>query len=294
MKNMKWTYMIVAAALLVAASASAQKILAGDDGLTTPGGGATKLDLSNFPIREVFGAELKSESVVSLRGESLGSDALEGVDTIVRREKDVDVSNGSGSGPLEIVALRLVGESPVNIGGTDYTLRVFLSEFRSDLKPGAVRFKMTTKDGGTFDSSFPVRPKLVFTDASGNSTAIDCGAVDCGLSGNLTLTAQSANFTLSGGPGGFDPKNSGIKSLPAGLAVDGDGDGKPELKTNASSNLFIGVIPRRPFPIGPVDKNEQFGGSHGVFVPVPAVSASAAAKLNSSATVNGTFTPEKQ
>ena len=70
MMNRKWLYM-AAIALLVASSAPAQKITSGDSGLTTPGGGRTQLDLSAFPIEEVFGARLEGEPRVSLKGESL-------------------------------------------------------------------------------------------------------------------------------------------------------------------------------------------------------------------------------
>lgn len=292
MKSRQLLFLAVAV-LLAVSSASAQTVIRkGDDGLTTPGGGLTRINLSGFPIQQVFGASLQSNPVVNLKGESLGTGALDGVDAIVRRQNDVNISNGFGSGSLEIVALRLKGQSPVVIGGKSYTLRIFLSEFRDDVQPGTVTYTRSNGDGGTFNSSFTVRPKLVFTDSSGNSTSIDCGAVDCGVGSNLSLTAQGANFTISGGPGGFDPRRKGIKTLPAGLAVDGDGDGVAELTTQASSNLFIGVIPAAPnFPIGPVDKNEQFGGSHNVFVPVPVVSAAKFAADVSDGIVFGTFTP---
>lgn len=291
MKNTKWMY-LAATALLVASSVSAQRINPGDDGLTTPGGGRTKLDLSGFPIERIFGAKVDGNPVVSLRGESLGTGALDGIDTIVRRSRGVDVSTGGGTGPLEIVALRLAGEAPVSIGGRSYGLHIYLSEFRSDVKVGSVTFHMNNADGGTFNSSFNVRPKLVFTDGSGNSTAIDCGAVVCGDGTDLKMSATDASFTISGVPGGMDPKAKGIKGLPAGLAVDGDGDGVAELTTAASSNLFIGVIPSRPtFPVGGTDKYEQYQGSHGVFVAVTAPSSSSSASKAAGTRVNGTYTP---
>jgi len=273
MKNRKWMY-VAAMALLVASSAPAQKILAGDSGLTTPGGGRTKLDLSGFPIEQVFGAKLDGNPVVSLKGESLGTGALDGIDTIVRRPGSVDVSSGQGTGSLAIVALRLVGESPVSIGGNRYSLHVYLSEFRDDVKPGSVTFRMENADGGTFNSSFNVRPKLVFS-SEGKDTVIDCGAVSCG--DDLKMAATGASFTISGVPGGMDPKAKGIKSLPAGVPVDGDGDGVAELTTLAASNLFIGIIPSRPtFPVGPTDKYEQ-SGSHGVIVAIPSTASTASA-----------------
>lgn len=293
--NKKWMYVAVIIALLVASSASAQKILAGDDGLTTPGGGSTQLDLSEFPIQKVFGANLDGNSLVSLKGESLGSGALDGIDTIVRRSQGVDVTTGGGTGPLEIVALRLVSEAPVSIGGTSYTLHVYLSEFRSDVKPGSVTFRMANADGGTFNSTFNVRPKLVFTSGDGKNTTIDCGAVVCGDGSDMKMSATGANFTLGGIPGGIDPKAMGIKSLPAGLEVDGDGDGVPELTTLGSSNLYIGIIPSRPtFPVGPVNKYEQFSSVHTAFVGIASSSSgSASSKAPGGRRMNGTYTPSK-
>jgi hypothetical protein len=274
MKNRKWMYMAAAAALLVASSASAQRIVAGDDALSTPGGGTTVVDLSSFPIQQIFGADTGSNLVVSLKGESLGSGPLAGVDTIVRRSKDVSLRNGTGTGPLEIMALRLVGENPVSIGGRSYQVRVFLSEFREDVPAGSISYQMVNQDGGKFSSSFTVRTKLVFTDEGGNSTTIDCGAVDCGPAGNLKMSVANANFTLSGVQGGLDPQERGLNRLPAGVPVDGDGDGRPEFKTLASSNLFIGIIPARPnFPTDPVDKNEQ-NGNHTVVVATSTASTS--------------------
>lgn len=277
MKNKKWMYMAAVAVLLVASSASAQVIIAGDDPLSTPGGGTTTVDLSAFPVDQIFGSGARFGSkgglVVSLRGESLGAGPLAGVDTIVRRKRDVVLSGGRGTGPLEIMALRLVSERPVVINGKSYQVRVFLSEFRSDLKPGSITYQMSNEDGGKFSSSFTVRTKLVFTDETGNATTIDCGAVDCGTAGNMKMSATDANFTLSGIPGGFDPVARGLKRLPPGLEVDGDGDGVAEMTTKASSNLFIGIIPARQadFPGGTTDKEEQAANqrtaNHSVAVP---------------------------
>jgi hypothetical protein len=278
MKNSKWMYMAAAAALLVASSASAQRIGAGDDGLTTPGGGSTRVDLASFPIESVFGGGIEGSSIVTLKGEPLGTGPLAAVDTIVRRGDDVTLRDGAGSGSLQIVALRLVSEKPVSIGGKAYQVRVFLSEFRSDVRPGAISYRMANADGGQFNSSFTVRSKLVFTDANGMTTTIDCGAVDCGPAADLQMTARNGNFTLAGVAGGFDPKARGISGLPAGLAVDGDGDGVAELTTRASSNVFIGVIPTRPtFPVDPTDKNEQVA-NHTVIGPVAVSNPSTSAQ----------------
>jgi hypothetical protein len=269
---------VAAIALLAASSVSAQKVPAGDDGLSTQGGGRTQVDLAAYPLDKVFGAGVDGNSVVSLKGESLGKDALDGIDTIVRRTKDIDLRTGSGSGPLAIVALRLVGENPVSIGGKPYTVHVFLSEFRDNVKAGRLDLRMVNADGGLFNSSFDVRPKLVFTGADGANTTIDCGAVVCGDGSDLKMSATNGSFTIGGVQGGFDAKARQMKSLPAGLLVDGDGDGVAELRTLASTNLYIGIIPTRPtFPPGPVDKNEQ-STNHSVIASTSASTTASSAK----------------
>ncbi len=274
-----------AVAILVASSASAQTILAGDSALTTPGGGQSTLDLSNFPIQQVFGASLQGNPVVNLKGESLGTGALEGIDTIVRRTSNINISSGTGTGPLKIMALRLVSEQPVVIGSTSYTLRVFLSEFRSNVQTGSATFTKINADGGSFSSTFYVRPKLVFTSTAG-STVIDCGAVTCGNGSDMAMVASNAAFTLSGISNGFNPAAKGVKLLPAGIGVDGDGDGQAEVTTLASSNLFIGVAPIRPvFPLDPVNKMETFSSMHTITPPVPTGPNPGPGPLN------GTFVP---
>lgn len=276
---MKKSRMYLASAVLAlvatTAPATAQfTILAGDDGLSTVPG-ATRVDLNRFPIEQVFGASVEGNPVVSLRGRALGpEEALRGIDTIVRRPQNIVLSGGVGSGPLVIMGLRLEAETPVIIGGRAYSLQVYLSEFRSDVVTGTLQLQAANGDGGSFSSTFNVRPRLVFDDGSGSSVVIDCGAVPCG--GDLALKANNIPFTRSGGPGGFKPSNLGIKPLPAGIPVDGDGNGSPDFLTKASTNLFIGVVPIPPFPTDPVPKEEESGG-HGISVPTSRAASQVAA-----------------
>ncbi|HEX6904387.1 MAG TPA: hypothetical protein VF789_32060 [Thermoanaerobaculia bacterium] len=268
-----WRYLVSAALGLVSATALAATapaatdftIHAGDDGLsTTPG--STTVDLARFPIEEVFGAPVEGSTVVSLMGESLGpQNALAGIDTIVRRPRDISLIGGVGEGPLVIMALRLLGQNPVTIGGTDYTLRVFLSEFRTDVVSGTLRLQAMNGDGGTFSSSFNVRPKLTFTSESGESVVIDCGVVPCGE--DLQLTAVNRPFIRSGGPGGF--QGAGIKKLSAGIPVDGDGNGSPDFTTRASTNLYIGIEPIVPPPPPPPLEKRDMEHTHRISVPTP-------------------------
>ncbi|HEY3570770.1 MAG TPA: hypothetical protein VGP73_22760, partial [Thermoanaerobaculia bacterium] len=251
-------------------------IYAGDDGLSTTGGGTTTLDLSLYPVQDIFGASVNGDPVVSLVGESLGPGPdLAGIDAVIRRPADIRIdSTGAGSGPISIAALRLVSEKPVSIGKDTYDLRVFLSQFRTTVQPGTVTFHFANGDGGTFDTTFYVRPRLVFTSTTTRSnTIIDCGAVTCNGGRDIVIQATSAPFVRTGGPGNFQPSSKGIKVLRAGLLVDGDGDGTPEVTTAGSSNLFVGITATSGFPAGPFPKYEfpvitrQTGHSPGPVTP---------------------------
>jgi hypothetical protein len=268
---------LLALLLAVAGPSMAQIVIgAGDDGLSTTGGGTTTLDLSLYPVQDIFGAAVNGDPVVSLVGESLGPGPdLAGIDAIIRRPADITIgSTGTGSGPIGIAALRLVSEQPVSIGKDTYDLRVFLSEFRTGVQPGTVTFHFANGDGGTFDTTFYVRPRLVFTSTTTRSnTIIDCGAVTCNGGRDIVIQATSAPFVRSGGPGNFQPSSKGIKVLRAGLLVDGDGNGTTELTTAGSSNLFVGVTATTGFPAGPFPKYEfpvitrQTGHSPGPVTP---------------------------
>jgi hypothetical protein len=260
MQMRKVLFTAAAALLAVVGPALAQTVIrAGDDGLATPGGGTTTLDLSGYPVSSVFGTSVSSNPVVSLIGESLGpGTALAGVDTIIRRTSATTIgTSGTGTGSLTIVALRLVSESPVTIGSNSYDLRVFLSEFSSSVTPGTVTFTLANGDGGTFSSTFYVRPRLVFTNRSTQvSTVIDCGAVTCGTGRDVQVQATNVPFVISGGPGNFQPSSKQIKQLASGLSVDGDGNGVPDVTTRGPSNLFVGVAATSGFPVSGFNKYE--------------------------------------
>jgi hypothetical protein len=259
--SLKRTLLATAAlALAIAGPALAQPVVnAGDTGLATTGGGTTTLDLAQYPIQQIFGAPVNGDPVVSLVGESLGAgSALAGIDTIVNLPSNIAIgSGGTGSGVLRLVALRLVSESPVSIGTGSYDLRLFISEFSGTVAPGTVTFTFANGDGGTFNSTFWVRPRLVFTNRSTHvSTVIDCGAVTCGTGKDIEIRATNVPFAISGGPGKFLPSSKQIKLLGAGVQVDGDGNGVAELTTRGSSNFFVGVAASTGFPLSGFNKYE--------------------------------------
>ncbi len=260
--SLKKTLFLAFAVLLALAGpalAATTVIKAADVGLGTTGGGSTTIDLAQYPIQQIFGASVSGNPVVSLIGESLGAGSdLAGFNTIVRLPSNITINtSGSGTGPLLLVALRLLSEAPVTIGSASYDLRVFISEFSGSVQPGSVTFTFANGDGGTFNSNFSVRPRLIFTNRStGVSTVIDCGAVTCAGGQDIQVRATSVPFVISGGPGNFQPSSKPIKQLKAGLRVDGDGNGVAELTTSGTTNFFPGVSASTGFPVSGFNKYE--------------------------------------
>jgi hypothetical protein len=245
---MKKQLLWIALALLAASiPALAQPIVlnAGDDALATPGGGQTQLDLSGYPIKDVFDAPVDGSTLVTLKGDPFNSERLGEADAIVLRPKDIVFQDATASGPLRLTALSLVSEAPVSIGGTAYDLRVSLSDFASEVPDGKVTLNLVNGDGGTFDSEFLVRPKLTFSKSGSVAAVIDCGVVQCG-DGDLSMKATNGSWVRSGGPGGFNPASFNITGLPAGLEIDADHDGRTDYKTVGSSNFFVGITASAP------------------------------------------------
>jgi hypothetical protein len=129
---------------------------------------------------------------------------------------------------VEIKGLRLKGQTTID--GVTYDLVVSLSEVPSGV--GTITATRLTPDGGRFDSSFPVIPKLTFTEAGnpGNQVVIDCGLVS-GCPSPLVLQALNVCWEVAFGPNGFDPRTKGITPIRAGIAIDGTYDGVNEYTT---------------------------------------------------------------
>src|SRR6185369_4086271 len=161
---------LVSCAVLLAAAipAAAQPITVnpGDDGWVTPSGG-TSVNLAAYPTTSVFGSAVTfSPSLVSLVGSPIDSTNLGSTDTIVERYNSVFLPSigSTGTTTLEIQALRLVGNTAASNGKT-YQVKVCLSEWHSG-SLGTMNLKLTAPNGGSFTSSFPVLPKLIFTNVA--------------------------------------------------------------------------------------------------------------------------------
>ncbi|HEX6898301.1 MAG TPA: hypothetical protein VF789_01250 [Thermoanaerobaculia bacterium] len=222
-----WRSLAFAAlALAVAAAPSlAQPITVapGNDGWVTPAN-SSQIDLGVFPINAFFGpGSVVTPQIVSLSGAPLAP-GLGSIDTLLVRNPPPVTFNlipETKTFPVEIKALRLRGN--VNINGTNFQLTVALSSTPSG--PGTITATRLTPDGGRFNSSFPVLPKLVFIEVGnpGNRVDIDCAVAAC--PSPLILGANNVCWEVAFGPNGFNPATKGITPIAAGIGVDGDFDG---------------------------------------------------------------------
>ena len=241
--------LIVAIALAVGAlavlPAAAQTFAAGTDPWTTPGGGQTQVNLDSFPAASVLGSTITSSHSPSLKGVPLDSTNMGSPDTLMDRGA---ISSGQGS--LTITALNLAAESDVVLAdGRHYSLQVCLSDTGSS--SGSIALTRTNSDGGTFNSSFSVLPKLVFTNTSNPNdvVTIDCGSVRCDP---LTMSSSNSGWVNTGGSGNFSPSSKGIPVLPTGQRTVANCNGTHTVNVNAPGGFYAGWSASAPtFPQSP-------------------------------------------
>jgi len=212
MKRSQWIplgAMALAMLALAAAPAAAQTFAAGDDAFNTVSGGSTTVDVSQFPgALAALGSPIVGGNVINLQGVSLSSSFGPSVDSIVARG-----AIASGSGSLTLAALNMASASNLVLqDGRQYSMAVCLSDTAAS--NGTISLTTTSGDGGTFNSSFNVIPKLVFTNVNNHNDVItiDCGVANC----NLNISSTNSGYVNTGGPNNFSPSAEGINSLPTG------------------------------------------------------------------------------
>lgn len=259
-KFAKWAIAgLVLAAAAVPATAQPITVAPGNDGWRTPAN-SSQIDLSVFPIQNFFGAGAVVNPVIVPLGGSPLSGALGTIDTLLERYAPSVTFNAfpeTRNFRVEIKGLRLTGQTTVD--GTTYDLVVALSEVASGV--GTIRATRLTPDGGRFNSSFPVLPKLVFTEVGNpaNQVVIDCGLV-AGCPAPLTLAATNVCWEVAFGPNNFDPATKGITPIGAGIGIDGTFNGVNDYTTVgrkragfAGLEFHIGYEPTPPWnPCGSV------------------------------------------
>jgi len=224
-------------ALFLAAGAAplvAQTFAAGNDSWTTPSGGQTQVNLNSFPgALTALGSPVVGSGVINLQGSPLNSSSIGKADTIMARGA---ISGGNGS--LQIIALNLAGSSNVVLqDGRQYSLQVCASDTASPA--GTISLTQSNGDGGTFNSSFSVLPKLVFTNVNPpyDKVRIDCGGGGCDP---LTMSASNSGWVQTGGPGNFSPSAKGIPNLPTGNVTVNNCDGTHTVSLSGRGSLYPG------------------------------------------------------
>jgi len=242
---------------LAALPAAAQTFAAGTDPWTTPGGGQTQVNLDDYPVASLLGSSITSTHQPSLKGVPLDSSGMGSPDTLINRGAIT-----SGSGSLTISALNLAAESDITLAdGRHYGLQVCLSD--SPSSSGTISLTATNSDGGTFNSSFNVLPKLVFTNRSNPSDVltVDCGSVSCTP---FTMTASNSGWVQTGGTGNFNPGSKGIPVLPTGSRTVANCNGTHTVTVSAPGGFYPGWSASAPTfpPAPPGEKHDQFSWHH--------------------------------
>jgi hypothetical protein len=273
MKRSQWIpsgAMALAMLALAAVPAAAQTFAAGDDAFNTVGSGSTTVDVSQFPgALAALGSPIVGGNVINLQGVSLNSAFGPSVDSIVARG-----AIASGSGSLTLAALNMASASNLLLqDGRQYSMAVCLS----DTAPsnGTISLTTTSGDGGTFNSSFNVIPKLVFTNVNNHNDVItiDCGAANC----NLNISSTGSGYANTGGPNNFSPSAEGINSLPTGN----------QTVANCSGTHTVNILAPGGFYPG-WSFSSGGNGPNGAFQATGVVDAS---RQRPSASSGGTFKP---
>jgi hypothetical protein len=224
-------------------------ILPGIDNFTTPPGGASLMTFSPDQIPAGFfgpGSE-PFTGTVPLQGEPLQTippDLLYPTDTIVRRQAPVTLPGpgGTGSVPIEIVALSLVSTSPITVtyNGGQWTELWDVKMCLSSAQPQPIGTTTIRADdcgwaqGGTFSSTLPVLPLFTFTRQGDLYTR----GLDFGANGQppIQFEITDGHWLL------FDPAGN-LVTTQAGLQVDHDGNPAtpPVGPLPGSGSFFPGV-----------------------------------------------------
>ncbi len=236
MKRSQWMplgAMVLAALAGLAVPMAAQTFAAGDDAFNTSAGGATTVDVSQFPgALTALGSPIVGGDVISLQGVTLSSSMGPSVDSIVARG-----AIASGTGSLTLAALNMVSSSNVVLqDGRQYQLDVCLSDTAPST--GSITLTQINNDGGTFSSSFSVIPKLVFINVNNHNDVL---TIDCAVAGcNLTITSSGTGYAQTGGTNMFNPSTEGINVLPTGNQTVANCTGTHTVNISAPGGFYPG------------------------------------------------------
>ena len=242
--------LITGVALCATARAQAPIVVgAGDDGwVTAPGGAMSDFSGPCPPIPAGFfgPGSPPFAGIITFEGQPLATTpagALGETDTIIRRTAATMPLDVMGVGPnfmdtvpVEIVALRLRSTVPITIPGFGtWNVEAYLSVTTAQIA-ASLTISRDCPDGGSFMGTINVTARLVFTPTGGGAAIVLDPAP-------LKSFSSACSWAIPFGPGGFDPATLLIDPLPAGVGVDGDGNGTFETLTLGDSpNFRAGVI----------------------------------------------------
>jgi hypothetical protein len=151
---------------LISSPAWADPISPGFDLFETPAG-SSSVDLTGMGLG-VIPLEGYRPPVSALFSPPWNNPAVNDTDTIVQRLAGISPLpvGGSGTIPIELVALSLQSVAPVNIGGNFYDLTVLGGSLLTPSDPspvGNMIVNHTISNGGTFNATLPVHATLTFT-----------------------------------------------------------------------------------------------------------------------------------
>lgn len=221
-------------------------IRAGSDFWNTPGLGCTYQDFTATPIPAGFfgpGSQAYTGYVGFVGVPLSGTGLVGGVDTIVERLTDAQlpICPSSDTVDLRIRALSLESFQLIRVEfGTSFSrYRVQGCLSSTFAQPtGSMNIRREHASGGTFDSTLPVIPRLIFTKISG-AAGVPSAVLDAGM----TITFQNPpSGSGVAGCWGLTDGGLGIPSSVGGL-VDHDCDvSTPNVPYPATTTNFFGGV----------------------------------------------------
>lgn len=209
----------------------------GEVGWVTDGRSTANFD--SCPIPGGFfgpGSDPLGDQDISLQGVPL-SGQTGAIDTLVEVDGINCLSEGqTKSMGTRIRGLHAEGDAVVTYNG-GMSPETWHLDLHSSTNQSSGSISVTLEDdfGGVFSSSLPVIGRLVFTSLStGEVRVLEDPACEINFSSPSTAWSLAAN-------GKFDPNAQGLPPLPAGVNIDGDGDGSPDYITSGRSNFIPGV-----------------------------------------------------
>jgi hypothetical protein len=220
-------------------------VAAGADLLVVPGldglAGLTHLSFATDPLpSDFFGPGSDPfDGTISLRGAPLtGTNLPPETSAIVERLQDAYLPiprDSEDTVDARVAALRLADAIPLAIafnGGADssiYEIAISLSSVEPQ-PLGEMTIRHRCEEGGSFDASLPIVPKLVFTKIAGAAGAAE-----------ITLDpAPRLDLAIADGCWAHHDPGFGVQSSPGGL-VDHDGDGVADAPYMPSSDFIPGI-----------------------------------------------------